>query len=524
MAAFNVSLDDSSPLISYSPSGAWTDTPSNDTLAQSYAAKSLHVTHQQDASATFKFNGTGVWLFGGFRFNYGSYSLSVDGNTVKTGSARSSDARVGQLLGGVSDLDMGEHTAVLTSSDSSPIDLDSIVFETKVGSSNGTVSSSTLDDGDNKISFSPSSDWGVSNNDLFSGGSVHFAQKGGAEASFSFSGDALAISGGSSFDHGDYEVSIDGQSHQLNGGSNGAMRVYHPQFFASNLGHEQHNVTVASRGNDSTPFLDLDSITIYQNSNSTDDESGGMGFGDGMMTPQVNQAQANASGDASQGLSKSAVVGLVVSILLAILLLIALVLFLIVRSRQRKLKRKQRAKAAEMASPVFPLQDPDLEAGQGYFSEKQIPQIPVPEPAVIPRYQVQDNPRPGLPAQPGVYLGGVQQASELDRRKTTNTRWSQASFASTDSTLTDYYHQSHPKPHDSIPPVPPLPTALPLRIRNRSTAYTEASDDSTRDFADYYRDSVLVVPDVTKTPPVRPARPPDLRLDLDGPEFDSIQL
>lgn len=127
-------MDDSSPLISYSPSGAWIDTPSNDTIVKSYAAQSLHTTSQQGASATFKFNGTAVWLFGGMRFNYGTYSLQVDGKAVTSGSASSSDAKVGQLLASATDLTMGEHTAVLTATEGSPIDLDSVVFETKIGS------------------------------------------------------------------------------------------------------------------------------------------------------------------------------------------------------------------------------------------------------------------------------------------------------------------------------------------------------------------------------------------------------
>ena len=41
-----------------------------------------------------------------------------------------------------------------------------------------------------------------------------------------FSGDAVAVYGGVSFDHGNYTVTIDGNSQMLNGG---AVRTYHPQ-------------------------------------------------------------------------------------------------------------------------------------------------------------------------------------------------------------------------------------------------------------------------------------------------------
>ena len=70
-----------------------------------------------------------------------------------------------------------------------------------------------------------------------------FAKKNNAEATFSFTGDALALYGGSSFDHGDYEVKIDGVSHLFNGGSNGGSRVYHPQVSFSNSVEPEMSIT-----------------------------------------------------------------------------------------------------------------------------------------------------------------------------------------------------------------------------------------------------------------------------------------
>ena len=49
-----------------------------------------------------------------------------------------------------------------------------------------------------------------------------------ANATLTFSGDAVAVYGGVSFDHGVYTVSVDGQTQQLNG-ANGQARVYHPK-------------------------------------------------------------------------------------------------------------------------------------------------------------------------------------------------------------------------------------------------------------------------------------------------------
>jgi len=77
--------------------------------------------------------GTGLWIFGGHRSNYGTYSVSVDGQTVSSGSAQSDGGAVRQLLGSVSGLPYGSHTAVLTNTGGGPIDIDSVDFEAQVG-------------------------------------------------------------------------------------------------------------------------------------------------------------------------------------------------------------------------------------------------------------------------------------------------------------------------------------------------------------------------------------------------------
>ncbi|KAI0074643.1 hypothetical protein K474DRAFT_1516490 [Panus rudis PR-1116 ss-1] len=235
MAAFNVSLDDSSPLITYSPLGAWFDTPSNDTQASSYNSQSLHTTSSQGASAIFVFNGTGVWLFGGLRSNYGPYSFSVDGKVITTGTSKNDVFQANQLLGGKSDLEMGEHTAVLRCESGAPIDLDNIIFQTQVSHASGPVNANTVQDNASNITYSPSDAWTESKGDIFSGGTVRHTDKEAATASMKFTGDAVAVYGGSSFDHGEYIVDIDGRRRALNGGGDGQSRVYHPQVRTSSM-------------------------------------------------------------------------------------------------------------------------------------------------------------------------------------------------------------------------------------------------------------------------------------------------
>lgn len=59
---------------------------------------------------------------------------------------------------------------------------------------------------------------------------LSFTGANGATATVTFAGDAVVVYGGTSFDHGNYTVSLDGaQQQQFNGGSDGQSRMYYPQ-------------------------------------------------------------------------------------------------------------------------------------------------------------------------------------------------------------------------------------------------------------------------------------------------------
>lgn len=119
---------------------------------QSYSGQSLHTSFAQGATATINFNGeqiysrlackttesakgTGIWLFGGRRPIYGTYTIAVDGLTTTNGTAASADPVFNQLLGGASGLENGPHTLVFTNTGlGTAVDLDSFVFQVQIGS------------------------------------------------------------------------------------------------------------------------------------------------------------------------------------------------------------------------------------------------------------------------------------------------------------------------------------------------------------------------------------------------------
>ncbi|KAI0062876.1 hypothetical protein BV25DRAFT_1915625 [Artomyces pyxidatus] len=355
MASFNVSAEDSTPLITFSPVGAWTDTPDGDPSLQSYSAQSYHVTSAQGATATISFNGTGIWLFGAKRANYGAYTVAIDGEVVQ-GNAQSGQAAFQQMLGGKSGLAMGIHTAVLTNTGSgTSVDVDSIVFETQIGSSGASVTNTTTDDLSPSFVYLPTpQDWTINNLQGCLDNSLHFTQTGGAQAQFNFTGDAVALYGTTSPDHANYTVSVDGATQALDGGSNGGARILHKQtllYFGSNFGPGEHvftmtaNPTQAGQAN-TGKFMDVDAITVYSATG-----------GNGTTTNKVNNgsssgsSQSNSSNDSAR--PSPSKTGLLVGVIAAVSFLLILLVLLAFLLYRRRRTRRQRSKMP-MQSPLTP--------------------------------------------------------------------------------------------------------------------------------------------------------------------------
>ncbi|KAI0339769.1 hypothetical protein BDW22DRAFT_1431267 [Trametopsis cervina] len=424
MVSFNVSLDDCSPLITYSQ--PWIDASLNDTLASNYSDASLHTATANGATATFSFNGTGVWLYGAHRPEYGVYAMTVDGQTVANGSASAVIPVFDQLLGGSSNLGMGEHTVTLTSVSGGPIDLDSLIFETQMDSQNQHVNQTVVDDSDPQISFSPATEWQVADHSYLANGSVHFTQTIGSQAALSFTGDAIAIYGGVSFDHGIYTVSIDGKAKTLNGGG---YSEYHPKtllYFAQGLGAGPHDLAITA----GSQYLDVDSIVLYaatgganatsappptSTTSPTTMNNGGNGGtpATGPDAFHIDQSNASSHVKSIPPVVLAAIIGASIIGLVSIIL-IGFFLFQQINKHSKAKADLEAAAAADAESPTF-IQDPKSDPDAGYFDKNA--------------------------------------GQHLQR---SNSRWTVKSFASRWSQSS--YHQTI---EDSPPPaVPPLPAGL----------------------------------------------------------------
>ncbi|KAF9567970.1 hypothetical protein CPC08DRAFT_702790 [Agrocybe pediades] len=393
-----MTVEDCSPMITYAPAGSWTDTTSSsDPLATSYSGGSYHVASTQGATATITFTGTGITLLGGRKPNYGTYSFSVDGQIVSSGSAQANDQVAQQILGSVEGLAYGSHTAVLTNTGGNPVDLDRIDFQTQIGQAGAVGVKKTIDDSDSSIVYSPSpSDWQVNSNAEFFDGSLHFTNTPGASASLTFSGDAVAVWGTVSPDHADINMELDGNSQTLPGGSGGMASVVHPQvllFYKTDLGPGQHTLSMSGASqNNANGFIDLDMVNVFDaavfDPSSTTTSSGRPptgtpSSGKTAAVPSTSLESSSspgspvAAGTGSSGISKGAIAGAVIGALLGLALLLGLLGFLFLR--RRRARSRSIEKSMISVSPVLPMQG-DPRALESGMRSLENPVFPFPPP------------------------------------------------------------------------------------------------------------------------------------------------
>ncbi|KAK0206138.1 hypothetical protein DFS33DRAFT_1272690 [Desarmillaria ectypa] len=120
MSTVKYTIDDFNPMIVYEPSSAWR--PGNKT-ADPEASKQVNsiysnngtftLCQQYGAMATFKFNGTGVGIYGTKRSNYGTYTATLDG-IINRFNGYSQNSIYNQALFESSSLQNGAHILVLT--------------------------------------------------------------------------------------------------------------------------------------------------------------------------------------------------------------------------------------------------------------------------------------------------------------------------------------------------------------------------------------------------------------------------
>ncbi|EEB96987.1 hypothetical protein MPER_03784, partial [Moniliophthora perniciosa FA553] len=98
---------------------------------------------------------TGISIYGFDKPNFGTFTVAVDGQTVDSGNAATTNSSPNKLLASIHGLQKGPHTAIVTNDDTSDINIDYMDVQHEGGLEGATVVTSMVDDTDPKIDYQP---------------------------------------------------------------------------------------------------------------------------------------------------------------------------------------------------------------------------------------------------------------------------------------------------------------------------------------------------------------------------------
>ncbi|KAK0489636.1 hypothetical protein EDD18DRAFT_1359521 [Armillaria luteobubalina] len=271
---FNTTIDDWSPLITYSPAGYW---------AQSFYADFWEIVHENiesGASASFTFNGTGIHIFGVTSKRVGgSYTVNLDGMipTVVDATALSASPRENQwVLFNITGLQQTHHTVTVTNADAS-IYIDYICWWWTLGSgeSEKELPPEKNEDTDSQFFWHPADAWKnpPSNHSQFYNetrqqrhqsitlSQVHSNTRIRLGDLRSLPGDAVFIFGTSGPQHGNYTVWLDGMSSWTFSANRNTYETNVTLFQANNLGNGVHTLSLVN--GDGGGLLEIDYALSY---------------------------------------------------------------------------------------------------------------------------------------------------------------------------------------------------------------------------------------------------------------------
>ncbi|KAI0684588.1 hypothetical protein BC835DRAFT_616767 [Cytidiella melzeri] len=292
MPVFNLTIDDTSPLIHYIDH--WSDSNHADDYWSAYSNGTFHSTDVYGATATLVFNGSAVYLFGAFRPNHDVYSVTLDGNvTVANGNSNSTASFFQSVLFQATDLDTHQHRLVLQNAYTTPapsyVDVDYVLVTSGDGNPDTQSFDTVLDDRNPNITYS--SGWSAGGNSSYFNDSVHRSSHSGASAQIFFEGNAVTVYGTTSAVHAAFSVVLDGGAPLALNGSSSVTRFQNMLFYAGGLSNGSHTLTLTNVDT-SGMLLDLDKVVVSKWGNWTMADITGVNQ-DGSSAAKINSSQTS---------------------------------------------------------------------------------------------------------------------------------------------------------------------------------------------------------------------------------------
>ncbi|KAK0467925.1 uncharacterized protein EV420DRAFT_435073 [Desarmillaria tabescens] len=327
MPDFKFTIDDINPMIIYEPSSAWRPgNKSADPEASNYSNNgTFTLCQQRGATATFKFNGTGVGIYGAKRSNHGTYTANLDGS-INRFDGYSQNSIFNQPLFEASSLQNGPHTLVLTNtqtnSNFSYLDIDYVTWNVSL-EDDILPPTITYQDYDPRFSYEPSDAWTAQTSvNGYQNQSGHRTTQANATVTLTFNGEEVRIFGLVGPNASPYVVTVDNSTVGTFNGTTRDMSSGVMLYETSNLGPGQHTLTLMNTPNGTAQTLFIAYAVVTDN------------------TTDVSSDSSSLSSGAIAGIAVGAVVGLAA---------LALIVFF---WRRGKKDNHSRRMSLDMASPL----------------------------------------------------------------------------------------------------------------------------------------------------------------------------
>jgi len=310
MPSLTTTIEDTSPILTYSPPEAWVQGNSSlDSQASNYSGSSFTDTRIPNSSVTFTFQGSSLAIYGAMRGNHGPFTVDVDGTVFSSNGFSSTDLFQVPLF--QTNLQQGTHNITLTNGGNNTfVDIDFVTWSSNIGLDSEKLTDFLVEDSDPAFNYKPSPAWStnVVNIGSFMGGSGHSTSQKNAYVEYTFTGAAVALYGTVGPNNAPYSVQLDG-GHMTN---YSATKVdFVPQtllYRADNLGSGSHSLLVQNQQTTPGQVLQIDYAIVY-------------------TVPSVSSGSSKLSG--------GTIAGIVIALLLLLLALTGFVFFL----RRRRVRQ-----------------------------------------------------------------------------------------------------------------------------------------------------------------------------------------
>ncbi|KAH7927506.1 hypothetical protein BV22DRAFT_1031695 [Leucogyrophana mollusca] len=252
-------IDDKTPLIRYDDT--WAPGTSADSFADQYYLGTFTTTNVTGGAASWSFNGTAFWIYGSRRDNHGTYSVTVDGETYPNNNGQSDTFYFQQVLFNMTGLTQGMHSVQIenTGTNAQYLDIDLVVWQSEVGEEGDQLVAQVVQDTDPSFQFqSPAWNTNPPDVNFFNNGTGHSTTTYDATATYTFTGDSVALYGTVGPENGPYSVQLDGGEAVQFNATQFMLYTQTMLYYADNLGSGSHRLMITNLPDQDGQYLSVD--------------------------------------------------------------------------------------------------------------------------------------------------------------------------------------------------------------------------------------------------------------------------